>query len=275
MSEEQLIIASGLGDMSHFLKIYNSIKNKSMSSIMDCFKNVSKHGSLTIAKFLFERWNFLIDDIVIYDCFLLSCINNHIILSKYIYIKFSEFLIIDLNDNEIFRFCCKRGFIDMAYWLYSIYPQMNIYSMDYLSLRLSAVNNNMKTLIWLYNLNSNVPERIFQEMFLSAVKNENLNVINWILTVKSTFNIFFNNNECFRFAFTAKKHKILIFYKTKYPHKFLFDNEKYYIKNDEEEQNNKYYSTILLSNTFLTNETNIFNYKKIPINIMNLILDYV
>ena len=78
MSEERLVISSGLGDMPHFLKIYNSIKNKSLSSIMDCFKNISKHGSLKIAKFLFERWNFLIDEIVMYDCFLLSCINKFI-----------------------------------------------------------------------------------------------------------------------------------------------------------------------------------------------------
>ena len=275
MSEEQLIIASGLGDIAHFLNIYNKVKNKSPACIMDCFKIVSKHGSLKIGKFLFERWNFLIDDHVMYDCFLLSCINNHITFSKYIHIKFSELLIIDLNDNEIFRICCKRGFINMAQWLYGIYSQMNIYSMDYITLRLSAINKNMNIVKWLYNLNSNIPERIFKEICVSAVKNENLNIIEWILTVNPTFDMFFNNYECFRLAFIKKKYSILNFYKQNYPHKFLFNNENYYIKNDEEETQSKIYSTILLDNGFLSNETNIFNYKNIPINIMHLILDYI
>jgi hypothetical protein len=275
LEEQQLVISCGLGNMSHFLNIYNKIEIKNPVCIIDCFKNVSKHGNSKIASFLFEKWNFLIDTDIMYDCFLLSCINNHIKFSKYIYIKYSEFLIIDFNDNEIFRNCCKRGLVVMAYWLFSIYPQMNIYSMDYLSLRISAFNKHINTVKWLYSLNSNVPERIFNEMFLSACKHENLIIIEWILSVKPKFNIFFNNNECFHLAVENKKYKILNFYKTKYPHKFVLNIKNYYIRNDEEELENKHYSTILLSDEFLTNETNIFNYKKIPTNVMNLILDYI
>ena len=60
---------------------------------------------------------------------------------------------------------------------------MNIYSLNYLSLKWCASDGRLDTLKWLHSLNNDIPNRIYDEMMFFAIKYKNQNIIDWLLEI--------------------------------------------------------------------------------------------
>jgi hypothetical protein len=104
---------------------------------------------LLIAKWLFAKCTFTT---ISPQTFQNVCANGHTEIAKWLYSTQPE-INISANNDQAFRSACNRGNIHVAEWLLSIHPNINPLVIDKAFLR-ACEFNAMRTAVWLSSIDT-------------------------------------------------------------------------------------------------------------------------
>jgi ankyrin repeat protein len=87
--------------------------------------------------------------------------------------------------EDAFLQACENGSLDIAQWLLSFKPDINISAKNEYAFRKACKNGHLTVAQWLLNIKPNINISAKNEYaFCKACKNEHLEVVNWILSIK-------------------------------------------------------------------------------------------
>lgn len=138
----------------------------------------------------------IIEDLFIINC----CIYNNLQVAKWLF-TLQPNINISKNNEYIFRTTCINNYLDVAKWLYEIKPNININIDNDIIFITSCGYHNDKLCKWLYSINKNINISAQNEnAFINACKLNNINRVKWLLSIKPDINISINNNIAFFIA---------------------------------------------------------------------------
>lgn len=104
-----------------------------------------------------------------------------------------------VNSDYSFRFACFNGHLELAKWLYSIRPNMNISNLDEDPFRIACQRGHLEVIKWLYQIKPTIDISTGNEYaFHKACENGHLKVVMWLYETKPTLNMTILNYEGFR-----------------------------------------------------------------------------
>ena len=213
-----------------------NLSNACINCIVDKLITFCTYGFKEGIDIVYNKCNEVFDIVVTYSCLKISCIYNNINIAKWFYEKFKSILIIDLNDNWIFRNCCKHGNFEICKWLYEICPTMKIYALNYYSIKWATMNKDIRIVEWLYNIQKIECNMVLNDMITTACKYNALNIVKWFVKINKK-NILLENIIGFEYCFIHKQMEICNYFVQLRPHKYIIYEHGYYINNLNEEKN--------------------------------------
>jgi hypothetical protein len=171
----------------HIIKWLLQINPSIISShiIIDALYKIYDHGHIDLATYFLTEYPNIYSKV--YSLPLLySCSNGNLILSKLLLHHKPNVLEVANIDN-IFRSTCEGGCIEVAKWLMSIKPSINIYYglPESTALTGACEKGHLNIVIWLYDLHNNNSKMIGNEYpnekysFMRAWDFKHLNVVEW------------------------------------------------------------------------------------------------
>lgn len=105
-------------------------------------------------------------------------------------------------DNEFaFRYACSNGHFEIAKWIFSINPNLDIHAKDSYAFCYSCENGHFEIAKWLFSINPNLNISAYREYaFRYACKNGKLEVVKWLLSIKPDINISIKDDYAFCYA---------------------------------------------------------------------------
>lgn len=145
------------------------------------FYNACMTGNLKLAQQLYNV-TVLINTVEIERIFRIVCSNGHLELAKWLYTIYPKMDISYLNDY-IFRHACSDGLLDVAQWIYEINPSCNLQACGNHAMRLACTHGHLPVMKWIF---SKVPEMDVSmnsdELLHSACIGGYQEIIEWILS---------------------------------------------------------------------------------------------
>ncbi len=181
----------------------------------------------------------------------MTCCHGHLQLAQWL-ISVKPNINISAENEDVFRYACSQGYLQVAQWLLSVKPDINI----------SAKN---------------------EDAFRWACHNGYLQVAQWLLSIKSDINISVDDEGSFRWACYFKHLQIAQWLQTLKPYLYVINYnengtyESHYVRTKAEEQKKqrfvqRIHALWLASNT-TPNKNNILY--QLPQDISRLIISYI
>lgn len=106
---------------------------------------------------------------------------------------------IDIITNHLFQCVCKRGHIEVAKWLYTLNPAINILNDDHCAFVYACSNYNALNLLkWLYSLPTfKITINQYQKAFFHACTSGGIEIAQWLYNIEPNINIYHNDNYAF------------------------------------------------------------------------------
>ena len=126
--------------------------------------------------------------------FINACRDGNLEEAIYIYNKYKPN--IHAEDDEVFRFACKNGHINIAQWLYGLEDKPNIHIEDEYAFRLACKYGHINIAQWLYGLEDkpNI-HAVDDEAFRFACKNGHINIAQWLTIICNDYYIEIIDNK--------------------------------------------------------------------------------
>lgn len=164
------------------------------------FKTACIHGHLKVVKWLFKKLNYdftLIDDKLFRDiCYL----DGNFEVAKWM-ISIQPNIDICQKNNLIFKSICRANNVEMAKWLFSLKPDMDIYEDDFYLFYDACIYGRLELAQWLFSLKPDLDiSKNEEELFRDVCENNHIFVVKWLLSIKPDINIQVQNHIIFRTA---------------------------------------------------------------------------
>lgn len=138
---------------------------------------------------------------VLNNCFQDACTFGHLSISKLI---FQHYTILPnnwqpsyLGYSYAFRCACERGHLDVAQWLYSVKPELDISSAKNYAFRSAFIHGHLEVAQWLYSVKPDMDMVAFRDAFRHACDRGYLSMAQWLLLIKPELEVSFNKEETF------------------------------------------------------------------------------
>ena len=118
------------------------------------FTGACEMGYLLVVKWLIDIIPNL-EPNIIHIGFDFACINGHLNLAQWLY-KIYPFINISEHNEQIFRFTCEFGHLDVAKWLMYVKPSINVCAHDNTSFKYACLNGHLHVAKWLQSLKPNM-----------------------------------------------------------------------------------------------------------------------
>jgi hypothetical protein len=212
------------------LDIYPEISNNNLNN-ENLFRTSCEKGYLEFAKWLLEKYPAIniyasVEDSFQnkYNAFTESCKNGHLEMTIFLH-NLDCNKIFDEYKNIAFFNCCENGKLEVAQWLLSNYPLINIdynikriFDTPYNTFIECCGNGNIEMVVWLQSLDKNITfDKYKEKAFIKSCNNGRLNIAMWLLDKFPTLDIHSNNEEAFRKSCENGHLNIAKWLKDKYP----------------------------------------------------------
>ena len=159
-----------------------------------------KHGLLNEIQILV---NIVRDEIIINsNVFTHACLNNHLEVAKFLFHVNPSVVKLLSGGYYLFRELCTAGKLEMAKWLLSVCPTINISDNEEVIFLNACESGKLELAKWLLSVCPTINISIRDEFaFRYACVYNHLHVAKWLLSVKPTIDVTALND--FAFCFTA------------------------------------------------------------------------
>lgn len=181
---QQFMFACDKDYINSARKIYHHISFDITSMLI---KKMCIKGNLNILKWFLSMNPF--ED----DFFKEAIVNGNLEVIKYLhtFVKPKKFHLM-LMEKFCFLEVCRKGYLEVAQWLVSVYPLIDIEVSDHYAFRTAASMGHLEIIMWLFTLYKEVPIEILDKSFKEASINNQINVVTWFnkLNPRYSFRIF-------------------------------------------------------------------------------------
>lgn len=187
------VVASG-SDYTVLKFLYEKF-GMNMNTLLELFINCFKNGSLNIAIWIYSLIG-VIDSTILRDCFLKSCMNNHLEMAKWLYYTFN---ILNPSD-EVMQHICSKGSMEFYNWALSV--GYNVINDATFLFYIACSNGHLEISQCIYNsnINNGTPIDINADndvTFRIVCENGHLELAQYLLSLPGHIDIHSNEDEAF------------------------------------------------------------------------------
>lgn len=119
------------------------------------------------------------------------CICGHLEMAQQLFLNNTNKLIgIEIKINDIFAVTCYYGQLEVAQWLYSIIPSINVSVDDEFPFRSACEHGHLKVAQWLHSIKPTLNVSTEKEYaFRRACRNGHLDIAQWLLEIQPTIKV--------------------------------------------------------------------------------------
>ena len=163
------------------------------------FHEYCKSGNLLQAKLFYES-NPDIDISAMEYAFRVACANGHMDIAKWL-LTVTPCINVRAKDDYAFRYACANGNIDVAKWLLTVKLDIDISAQDDCAFRYAYAGGHLELAKWLLIVKPDIDISAENDYaFRWACENGHMDIAKWLLEIKPDINISAYNDFAFNWA---------------------------------------------------------------------------
>jgi len=129
------------------------------------------------------------------ESFKLACENGHLEVAQWL-LSIKPDINISADDDCAFRWTCDYGHLEVAQWLRSIKPDINISAEDDWAFKGACENGHLEVAQWLLSIKPDINiSAEYDFSFIFACQGGHLDVSRWLCTLDNRYQIEIKNNK--------------------------------------------------------------------------------
>ncbi len=241
------------------------------------FQKACEWGHLNIAQWIYQKnnnvvfsWeeettNDIVDEItnetmtetttINTNVFIKACLNGRLNVAIWLYSIYSSQINISEFDELVFRNACEKNYLEMAQWLLSVKPDIDICAVENYAISYACTNGHLKMAKWIVSVKPDIDLRQENDILFGIVCREGkIKVAKWLLSICLEIDICAENDYAFKKACEKKRLKIVKWLVSLKPERYS------YVLEDKEREEGQEYDTFTIlykineNNTFLSKE---------------------